>query len=289
MNVQGQRKNGQYNGIIVRTQHLPAAQRQKVRLSPDQRVIAARAGAQVRLLSAQAGRDFVKLWKKYISEPVIGKVLAAAKDAGRIHQDSFDGDIDDAFDEVDVDPLIEWFAANADRIRLRAIQLQKASLPQIGIKPSAHSGRVQAEMAKSRDEAIRLIENAKRVYAQQVRELFDNPENLGLRVEELRDLLLERADVSNSRAELIARDQTLKQNAAITRAGHEEAGINSYIWSTSLDERVREEHAELEGQVFDYNNPPEPGNPGEDFQCRCVAIPYLAESGEDEEDDDSEE
>ncbi|MBI5426784.1 MAG: hypothetical protein HZA02_00725 [Nitrospinae bacterium] len=47
-----------------------------------------------------------------------------------------------------------------------------------------------------------------------------------------------------------------------------------YIWRTRRDSQVRSEHAEREGKVFDWNNPPKGGNPGEDYGCRCWAEPY---------------
>ena len=80
-------------------------------------------------------------------------------------------------------------------------------------------------------------------------------------------------DVEN-RAMLIARDQSSKLNAALTRARHEEVGIKKYMWSTSGDERVRASHAEKDGQIFEYTNPPT-GHPGHDVNCRCVQIPVL--------------
>lgn len=106
----------------------------------------------------------------------------------------------------------------------------------------------------------------------------------GLRVEEIRGLIQERFSVSESRADLIARDQTLKLNAQMTRENYKKANVNKYVWTTTRDERVRDEHAELDGQVFSFDDPPEPGNPGEDFQCRCVAFPVF-DDGEGEIDE----
>ena len=40
---------------------------------------------------------------------------------------------------------------------------------------------------------------------------------------------------------------------------------------------LKQKHAALEGQTFSWVAPPEVGHPGEDFQCRCVALPVLAE------------
>jgi SPP1 gp7 family putative phage head morphogenesis protein len=97
--------------------------------------------------------------------------------------------------------------------------------------------------------------------------------------------------VGRARARLIARDQTLKYNGQVTEQLHKDAGVTSYIWSTSRDERVRGtpggkwprgNHYELDGQRFSYSNPPvvdkktgRRANPGYDFCCRCVSTPYT--------------
>jgi SPP1 gp7 family putative phage head morphogenesis protein len=152
-------------------------------------------------------------------------------------------------------------AANAKQLRV------------IGVRPS--DLRIDAAIATARNENIRLVEKAMRSYAQDVREIFEEPDTFGERVEVIKVRLVERGNVSESRAELIARDQTLKLNGQITKTRQENAGITKYVWSTSLDERVRPEHAALEGQTFDWNAPPAVGHPGQDFQCRCVAIPSI--------------
>ncbi|MBN6067316.1 minor capsid protein [Aggregatibacter actinomycetemcomitans] len=82
---------------------------------------------------------------------------------------------------------------------------------------------------------------------------------------------------TEKRAAFIARDQSSKLNATLTRARHEDLGVKKYMWSTSGDERVRDSHAELDGQIFSYDKPPAVGNPGHDFNCRCVAIPVFDE------------
>lgn len=52
-------------------------------------------------------------------------------------------------------------------------------------------------------------------------------------------------------------------------------GIDSYIWRTQLDDRVRPLHRALEGTLQSLNNPPIAGvygdrcNPGETIHCRC--------------------
>jgi hypothetical protein len=58
---------------------------------------------------------------------------------------------------------------------------------------------------------------------------------------------------------------TLKQ-AAIP--GH-------YVWRTQRDARARATHRANDGHIFSWANPPATGNPGEDYGCRCEAVPYV--------------
>lgn len=98
----------------------------------------------------------------------------------------------------------------------------------------------------------------------------------------VQDLIDQVEDVEGSteaRAALIARDQTSKFNGALNQARQVDVGVNKYIWSTSLDERVRDSHAEKEGEIFSWDDPPaDTGHPGQDIQCRCVALPYFDET-----------
>lgn len=102
----------------------------------------------------------------------------------------------------------------------------------------------------------------------------------GLRVEYIAGELQERFGVSDSRAELLARDQVLKLNGQINQQRQRAVGVRQYRWRTSGDERVRERHAELNNSIQSWDAPPEvaPGrfeHPGGDYQCRCTASPVL--------------
>lgn len=78
--------------------------------------------------------------------------------------------------------------------------------------------------------------------------------------------------VLQSRARLIARDQTAKWNGDLNRLRQTQAGIEKYRWRTSQDERVRPSHQAKEGETFSWDKPPaDTGHPGQDYQCRCSA------------------
>lgn len=80
---------------------------------------------------------------------------------------------------------------------------------------------------------------------------------------------------SKARAKLIAVDQASSFNATLNQIRQREAGVTSYIWSTSRDKRVRPAHRAREGQTFRWDSPPSDGHPGRAVRCRCVARPIL--------------
>ena len=106
---------------------------------------------------------------------------------------------------------------------------------------------------------------------------------------EIADQIDEVYNTGKSKAFAIARDQVSKLNSQYTKRQHEDAGITKYKWSDSNDIRVRACHKALNGKIFRYDNPPEMWyesksgriytgrhcNPGEDFCCRCCAIPVF--------------
>lgn len=82
--------------------------------------------------------------------------------------------------------------------------------------------------------------------------------------------------ISRRRATLIARDQTTKLNASLTKLRQQEIGVTEYIWQTSGDERVRPTHRAHDGKKFSWDKPPkDTGHPGQDVNCRCTAIAVL--------------
>lgn len=143
---------------------------------------------------------------------------------------------------------------------------------------------IEGEILKARAANIALIDKMARGYGIAVREVLEDLRTTGdLRVETVRDMLRARAGITARHADLIARDQTLKLNAAITRIRMINAGVTHYTWNTSHDERVRPSHQALDGQVFSWAvGTPIGYHPGEDYRCRCVAIPYFEDLGDED-------
>lgn len=107
----------------------------------------------------------------------------------------------------------------------------------------------------------------------------------GFRADKMAQILIAEFGQSKRKAKFLARQETSLMVSKYREARYGEAGINSYKWSTSSDERVRPDHLALNGRVFRFDDPPitdratgAKNNPGEDFNCRCVALPVYKEA-----------
>lgn len=98
---------------------------------------------------------------------------------------------------------------------------------------------------------------------------------------------------SKRRAQLLARDQLATLTSQMAQMQQTDAGCKKYRWSTTKDSRVRPCHKALHGKTFSWDDPPEMWydtkggrvytgrkcHPGEDYCCRCVAIPVFDYEG----------
>ncbi len=123
-----------------------------------------------------------------------------------------------------------------------------------------------------------------------LQEIILNGYREGRLIRDLKKEIQENYNVSKHHAEMIARDQVSTLNSELTQMQQRDAGVRQYKWSSSRDSRVRESHAEFDGQIFSWDDPPEGWyttksrgivytgrkcHPGEDYCCRCVAIPVF--------------
>lgn len=98
----------------------------------------------------------------------------------------------------------------------------------------------------------------------------------GSRADSIASDIEDRFGVQERHARLIARDQIGKLNGQVNAARQRELGIDAFYWRSSEDERVRPEHAALDGRRFLYSDPPAEGLPGEPVLCRCQADPDFS-------------
>ena len=94
-------------------------------------------------------------------------------------------------------------------------------------------------------------------------------------VSELTQTIKHMANVNEKRAALIACDQVGKLNSQLAQYEQFNQGVDSYIWTTMKDNRVRPQHAAREGKRYYWNDPPSDGHPGWPIRCRCIATPVY--------------
>lgn len=130
-------------------------------------------------------------------------------------------------------------------------------------------------------ENVALIKSIDARYFDEIERIMLDATDKGLRSSEVAKQLRERFSVSQSRARLIARDQTGKLVGRLTVKRQQAAGVNKAEWSTSLDERVRKSHRRAEGKVFDLDKGLLVDGvrvvPGEPVNCRCASVPLIPE------------
>ncbi len=167
--------------------------------------------------------------------------------------------------------------------RQSADELRVAGVPTADVVPKAEQRK--AEWLRANTDLIKAEADLRR----RVERVLEDPLNQGRSVADISKLLQEQAGYSTSRAELTARDQTLKLYGQIQQERQQNAGVERYIWTTSLDERVRPDHADLDGSIQRWDDPPivdrrtgRRGHPGFDYQCRCSAVAVLDEPAEGE-------
>ena len=73
------------------------------------------------------------------------------------------------------------------------------------------------------------------------------------------------------RARIIAGDQLHTLAGLIASVQQRNAGIGQFVWRTKRDSRVRESHADVDGNVYAWEKPPGFGYPGQPINCRCSA------------------
>lgn len=261
-----------------------------------------RAAKGLEALSASKPVDTSKLShvaRRRIASPPMRAVERAARVVGEAFQRYADRFVARVMREV-VPPLLRqdaktveqiWVELNEPKVSAKALEgvfktVDKASsddLRVLGVRTGSVVRGAHALQSQWVRENTDLVRGTRRL-RERVRKVVDKAVREGRAVDEIRKALEEQVGVERSRAELIARDQSLKLYGRIQEQRQRAAGFTQYVWTTSLDERVRPGHAVLDGALIDWDDPPvvDPrtgrrAHPGGDFQCRCSAVPYSDE------------
>ena len=174
-------------------------------------------------------------------------------------------------------------------------QWNRAAKANLGVEFPVYESWWPETKQRWADENYRLISKMATEYIDQVNRKAELAVTNGWSPRQLAaEIRKSNASMTRGRANLIARDQIGKLNGQTTQARMEAVGLDLYEWSTSLDERVRDSHAEMEGKLCKWADSTvysddvgktwkiRPASwcqfhPGYDIQCRCTALSYWQE------------
>lgn len=128
----------------------------------------------------------------------------------------------------------------------------------------------------------RAIKNFSVEATQQLRAKVQASLAAGGRTDRLAKVIEAEFGVAQRKARFIADQETSLLVSKFREQRYRDLGAEEYVWDTSHDEKVRDDHRALDGKTFSWANPPitdratgARNHPGEDFGCRCVARPKL--------------
>lgn len=172
-----------------------------------------------------------------------------------------------------VEPVADSVERNTARVFTREAKAagQPASVIALGAEAFT-----EAEAAAWAETQAVLIEQLGDRYLDELEVITEQAVAEGRSVQEVVKQYQERFNVNQRRADFVARNEIGNLNAELTRQTHQAAGVQSFKWLDSGDERVRELHEQISGQEFSYpEGHPTEGLPGEPFGCRCVPRPVF--------------
>lgn len=181
---------------------------------------------------------------------------------------------EDQPDEVLID-LLQRHGRDVNVFNLRQVRRQfKAALGIDVIGTLPHGDTIFKQYVADN---VALIRGFAQQKLRRVEETVRRHWRVGDRWEEIADKLHQELGVNKKRAMLIARDQVGKLNGELARDRQTALGVQQFVWRTSLDGRVRDQHRALEGKIFDYAKGGHPTEkiPGWPIRCRCYAEPVF--------------
>lgn len=187
--------------------------------------------------------------------------------------DALRAEFDERFSRRKLGALVEPFAqqtADFQAVQLNAQLREAVAVDVVGGEPWL--ARAATEFTR---ENVALIRTIPERFFGEIETLVMREAADGARWETLVDGIEERYDVSRSRSKIIARDQVGKFYGDLNRVRQTDLGITRFVWRTVRDNRVRPEHADIDGQSFEWGSAPD-GGPGEAVLCRCYADPDLS-------------
>lgn len=102
----------------------------------------------------------------------------------------------------------------------------------------------------------------------------------GYREDKVQKILQQEYGIEQRKAKFLAQNETSIMLSEYRKVTYQKMGFNKFKWVTIMDGKERKLHADLNGRVCSFDNPPvidertgETGLPGQTYNCRCGMIP----------------
>ncbi len=169
-------------------------------------------------------------------------------------------------------------------------QFEKSVDSVLGVDIFLDEPWLETQLKLFADQNSQLIQNMTENEMERVSGIVQRGLQEGASLESVTENIENSFGITRRHAKLIARDQTSKLNASLTKLRQQELGITRYRWLTAGDERVRQSHRVLDQKICRWDDPTvyldeNTGNwvkrsniggtlvnPGTDVNCRCQAI-----------------
>ena len=136
------------------------------------------------------------------------------------------------------------------------------------------------------DENVKLITSLPESAAKRVNKLVYENLTTGKRASTVAKEIMETGNVTQSRANLIARTETSRIVTGLVKARSESVNLNWFVWKVTHDNKLRASHKHMDNVLVRWDDPPSPEKligkksygeylPGATFNCRCYPAPLI--------------
>jgi len=221
----------------------------------------------------------------FFESGMLSRVLSRAKQELNVRQDTFDEDIEDLLRTLNLKVIGDLPDSAIERIAERhGLDVSQKSATIIksqyksvtGVDIFFNEPWLRPKLKTFTSSNVRLIKGIRDEALKNLEGVIFRGVSRGQSLADIQKDVQKTLGVTKRRAKLIARDQTASLNGELTKLRQQEVGVTRYRWQTARDERVRDEHVDNSGQFFEWSDPPSTGHPGEDINCRCIAIPVFS-------------
>lgn len=184
--------------------------------------------------------------------------------------------------------LLPWATATASKMlgevnrRDEQAWFNHANEMSKALREEIRNAPTGARMQQLLAEQVTLIQSLPLDAAKRVHDLTLAGIEDSTRAKEIAKEIKRSTEVSENRANLIARTEVARTASLLTQARAEHIGSEGYIWRTSHDSDVRHSHKEMEGKYVRWDTPPKLSDgtvthAGQIYNCRCYPEPVIPE------------